>query len=165
MRRTKWQAAVADLPLSVQTTTKSAAVQRLLKLLATTYLDLEQEPSGDPEIWALLQQLVQRRALPAPRPSKAEPLTPSESTVQRAPTFDEWKDLTQPEGTLGVVRAWRDGASARFSGESACRYRRPAYIQAWRRGYSTLSGYLETGGLFTCSEWHQIRDLAAEPPA
>jgi hypothetical protein len=164
-RGSKWQATLADLPLTAQATTKSAAVQRFRKLLPTTYLAMEQDPSADPEMWTTLQQLIERRALPAPRLSLRQPPQRPDDASTRLPTYEEWKDLNQPEGTLGLVRAWRDGATARFYGESACRYRNPAYIQAWRRGYSSLSGYLEAGGRFTCSLCEQtMRDLAERSP-
>lgn len=171
VRGVKWEASLADLPaLTVGAVKRTTAINKLAHQLVLAYERLELEPTSDSATWAVLNELIERRPLPPPPPPLVAAPPAAQTIAPPPPTLEEWVRGHLP---LSHPKAWKSGVTARFRGESRCRWREPALIQAWTRGYQALSKYLQAGGLLSCPCCGQVivelppstRSAAEESPA
>jgi hypothetical protein len=136
-----WSARILELRLEARAMSREKAVEKLLRALVDLYLEIERRNDPTSERWLLLQQLIERWLPPEEIPANA----PSQSTP--APTFDQWVALNIPDHRK---RAWRDGAYARFTGSSYCKYRLESSLLDWRAGFDAMAQYLRSGGKIRC---------------
>jgi hypothetical protein len=149
IRGVRWRATLPELGLESGGASREKAIRGVLKALVTLYQELQADSSQDAERWQMVQQLVM-----AIDPGTVDP-NPARRRLQvpaTVPDLAEWvssntpADLDDAEAT-----AWNRGARACFVGRRTCTYRAPAYVAAWKAGFSSMRDYLELGGRIACA--------------